>query len=263
MVNKSSPLSQFIWLLTAAFCFIAIGVKAQPKPIITFQKTSHDFGNVQETGGPVSHVFEFTNTGDAPLIIAGVDVSCGCTTPSYSKDPIMPGKAGQVTLSFNPAGRPGRFSKSATIRYNGSPATALLMFNGEVYSGPKREEPIIFAQNFPYNKKTVVLDDPKFAGFVEQVVAKQKRMGKVTVAIESSSSRVPTEKYKTNNELSAARAKEAEKKFRKAFKKAGGNLDLAFFQQHILLVQGPEYAEDWKENAGIYEQYQYIKLLVE
>ena len=89
-------------------------------PVMTFEEKTHDFGTIKEADGPVSHTFEFTNTGNEPLVIINVNASCGCTRPEYSKEPIKPGKKGKIKVTYNPAGRPGEFSKDVKIRTNGN-----------------------------------------------------------------------------------------------------------------------------------------------
>jgi hypothetical protein len=76
----------------------------------------HDFGNVQ-TGTQVSYDFEFTNVGNKPLVITGGMASCGCTTPTFPKEPILPGKKSKITVKFN-AGGPDPFSKTVFIYSN-------------------------------------------------------------------------------------------------------------------------------------------------
>lgn len=87
---------------------------------ITFEEKSHDFGTIKEVDGPVSYSFKFENTGDEPLVIINVNASCGCTRPDYPKEPIRPGKKGEIKITYNPAGRPGEFTKDVKIRTNGS-----------------------------------------------------------------------------------------------------------------------------------------------
>lgn len=95
-------------------------VAAEKGAVMTFAEKTYDFGSIKEADGPVTHVFEFTNTGSEPLVIINVNASCGCTRPEYPKEPVMPGKKGKIKVTFNPAGRPGEFSKEVKIRTNGS-----------------------------------------------------------------------------------------------------------------------------------------------
>lgn len=83
---------------------------------IKFNKVEHDFGNIPQ-GTPVTTEFEVTNTGKAPLIISNVNVTCGCTTPFFTKDPIMPGKKGLIKATFNAAAA-GTFTKGITVVTN-------------------------------------------------------------------------------------------------------------------------------------------------
>src|SRR5688572_17286588 len=86
--------------------------------VITWEKKSHDFGNIVQ-GDKVEHTFYFTNTGNEPLIITNVQVSCGCTTPKgWPRDPIPPGANGEITVSFNSAGKSGIQNKPVTLVTN-------------------------------------------------------------------------------------------------------------------------------------------------
>lgn len=110
------------------------------KPVITFDETEFNFGQVPEEGGRVSHVFEFTNTGDATLILTNVRASCGCTTPSWPKEPVEPGQKAEITVTYNPAGRPGAFTKTVTITANTEPETTTIRIRGEVMPKPAEEQ---------------------------------------------------------------------------------------------------------------------------
>lgn len=85
---------------------------------IEFAQKEYDFGTIAEKKGKVVHEFEFTNTGDAPLMIVSASTSCGCTKPEYPLKPLQPGEKGVLKVTFNPAGRPGEFTKTITIRTN-------------------------------------------------------------------------------------------------------------------------------------------------
>lgn len=87
-------------------------------PMFKFEKGDvHDFGTVKE--GPAAvYVFEFKNVGKAPLIIQNASASCGCTTPDWSKEPVLPGKKGKVTVSYNTQGRVGPIDKTVWIQSN-------------------------------------------------------------------------------------------------------------------------------------------------
>lgn len=91
--------------------FITVASFAQ----MQFSKTTHDFGQVPEAEGEVTYDFVFTNAGKSPIIITDVKSSCGCTTPEWPKQPILPGKTGTVKAIFDPKDRPGIFDKEITV----------------------------------------------------------------------------------------------------------------------------------------------------
>ena len=122
----------YVWLLALT----TTGVVAQPA--ITFDEKRHDFGAIEEVDGNVTHDFTFTNTGNEPLIISNVRTSCGCTAPEYSQEPIAPDSTGIVRITFNPTGRPGKFSKSIYVHTNTNPERTILRIMGEVVRTIKR-----------------------------------------------------------------------------------------------------------------------------
>ena len=90
------------------------------------------FGKINEEDGKVTFVFDFVNRGSGPLVVSRVQASCGCTTPTWTKEPIEPGKKGSITVTYNPAGRPGVFTKTITVYSNATEEQAGLMIKGEV-----------------------------------------------------------------------------------------------------------------------------------
>lgn len=98
----------------------------------------HDFGTIPE--GPAAEVeFVFTNTGKEPINLTNVKASCGCTTPSWSKDPILPGKKGIIKASYATDHRPGGFTKSITVMSDAG--TKVLTIKGNVEEAPKGSVP--------------------------------------------------------------------------------------------------------------------------
>ena len=87
--------------------------------VISFEVKEHDFGDIKQ-GDIVEHTFEFKNSGKMPLIIAGVQTTCGCTATKWSQQPIMPDKTGSITVQFNSAGKQGIQNKVVTIKSNAS-----------------------------------------------------------------------------------------------------------------------------------------------
>lgn len=102
-----------------------------PMTTIEFEETTYDFGFI-ETGGIVSKVFTFTNTGDEPLVITNAKGSCGCTVPEWPQEPIMPGETASLTVEFDSKNKSGKQSKRVTITANTEPAQTFLTIKGEL-----------------------------------------------------------------------------------------------------------------------------------
>lgn len=100
-------------------------------PAITFEEVKYDFGSVVQ-GGTVDHTFKFKNTGTAPLVISNIGVSCGCTTPEWTKDPVAPGKTGTISAHFNSTGKMGMQNKVLTIESNATGGSTTVSLVGEV-----------------------------------------------------------------------------------------------------------------------------------
>ncbi len=103
---------------------------------------THDFGTVKE-GPQAEYVFEFKNNGKEPLIIQNASASCGCTTPEWPKEPILPGKKGKITVRYNTQGRVGPFNKTVFLTSNaaGEKDRYELFIKGNVEgSGVKMED---------------------------------------------------------------------------------------------------------------------------
>lgn len=93
-------------------------------------ETQFDFGTI-EKGTPVTHSFEFRNSGDAPLLISNVKTSCGCTVSAYPKEPIMPGESEKIKVTYN-AAKSGLFNKKVTVLSNADKTNYSLSIKGEV-----------------------------------------------------------------------------------------------------------------------------------
>ena len=120
-----------ILLLGLTFA-LSTSVASAQKTVITCEKSVHNFGEIQEADGKVSHTFIVKNEGTAPLIISNVTASCGCTTPEWTKEPIQAGKEGEVKVTFDPKNRPGNFMKTIRLYGNGMKNGFLLTIRGKV-----------------------------------------------------------------------------------------------------------------------------------
>ncbi|MFM9945219.1 MAG: DUF1573 domain-containing protein [Bacteroidia bacterium] len=104
--------------------------------IISFEHDTWDFGTMTD-GEQVEHEFPFTNTGDKALLISDVQVSCGCTTPGWPREPILPGQAGIIKLGFNSTGKSEKIEKHVTIYSNSTPIKKELHFTAYVKKKPE------------------------------------------------------------------------------------------------------------------------------
>ena len=105
-------------MLIIAVLGFAFSASAQKGAKIEFKDPDNtiDYGTVTKENDNGIRIFEFTNTGDAPLIITNVQSTCGCTVPSKPKEPIMPGKTGQIEVKYNM--NPGPIRKTITVESN-------------------------------------------------------------------------------------------------------------------------------------------------
>lgn len=129
-------------ILLSLSCFVFVSIMAQapapaiPKPspeLLQSRETSFDFGKIPQ-GKPVTHIFEFTNTGKDSLKLDDVRASCGCTTPEWSREKIAPGTTSLIKVGYN-AFADGPFEKNVTITYNGT-QTKVIIIRGTVWKTP-------------------------------------------------------------------------------------------------------------------------------
>ena len=92
----------------------------------------YDFGDIKESDGAATHTFTVLNNGELPLVITRVVASCGCTTPDWSKEPIAPGKTGDIKVTYDTVGRPGPFVKTISVYSNGKTGNYVLTIKGDV-----------------------------------------------------------------------------------------------------------------------------------
>ena len=116
------------------------GGNASSNSPLRFKESVWDFGRIEEVAGPAKHVFEFTNRGSKAVVVEHVAVSCGCTTPEYSREPILPGQKGKITIFYDPTNRPGAFTKEITVSSNGGASRDVLQIKGEVIQRPRTME---------------------------------------------------------------------------------------------------------------------------
>lgn len=113
-------------------------VPAGPSTAMEFEEIEFDFGTVAE-GEKVSHTYKFTNTGSEPLVFSDAKGSCGCTVPKWPREPIAPGKSGEIVVEFNTQGKAGNRNQKVTLTANTNPPQTFLSLKGVVAGGSQPE----------------------------------------------------------------------------------------------------------------------------
>ncbi len=121
-------------LVVALFLGLGFVANAQTPGEFKFDTETHDFGKVV-LNKPVIHIFNFTNVGDAPLIISKVETTCGCTVSEYTQTPVKKGEKGFVKVTLTPAGAALPFNKAITLTSNARQTTKVLYIKGESVAG--------------------------------------------------------------------------------------------------------------------------------
>jgi hypothetical protein len=131
-------------------CLLGVGHKAMGQNIgkanASWEKKAISLGVIKEESGPVRARFIVRNTGDAPLQLYAAVASCGCTTPTWTQQPIAVGDSGFVDAEYNPLGRPGIFNKTVAVSTNSELAMVELLISGNVI-GRK----LTVAEEYPHN----------------------------------------------------------------------------------------------------------------
>ena len=118
----------------SAQVIVAEPTKAVSGPVMTFEKTDIDYGTIAQGADPLRK-FKFKNTGTEPLVIKNARGSCGCTVPSYKKEPVMPGETSEIEVRYDTQ-RIGAFTKSVTIETNEGDQARVLSIHGTVNEKP-------------------------------------------------------------------------------------------------------------------------------
>lgn len=106
-------------------------------PEIVFDKDIHDFETIQQ-GGNGTYDFKFKNTGREPLVISNAKGSCGCTVPSWPKEPIKPGESSTIKVTYDTK-RLGAFTKTVTITSNAKTGQKIITIKGKIEAAPIEE----------------------------------------------------------------------------------------------------------------------------
>ena len=110
-------------------------------PVMKFTEAEFDFGDIRPDS-KVRHTFTFVNAGKSPLLIEDATASCGCTTPSWTKEPVAPGAQGKLEVQFDSRGKQGIISKQVAIRANTQPSITTILIKGNVLNAAKTANPL-------------------------------------------------------------------------------------------------------------------------
>ncbi len=120
----------FSLLVFISIGFVGISQTAKTNETVSFNTVKHSFGKIK-LNVPVTYTFELKNNGSKPLIIEQATAQCGCTTPEYSKKPILKNRNSPLKVTFN-AANPGPFTKTVTVKFLNIPEPSILTIEGEV-----------------------------------------------------------------------------------------------------------------------------------
>jgi len=120
--------------------FVFIGMMFAQRvnqPEVKFDKNVYDYGSIKEEVEVALSEFEFTNIGKSPVVIQRIVASCGCTSPTYTREPILPSKSGKVKVAYNTVHRPGNFRKTIRVYTNVPDTVFTLTIKGNVIPKPR------------------------------------------------------------------------------------------------------------------------------
>lgn len=136
LLNHSKKLNALTQILTLSLVFFASTLIAQPKAtnidvgVLAFDEETIDYGTIAQHEDGV-RTFKFKNRGRAPIVISKVKTTCGCTVPTYSKAPILPGESGSIDIKYDTK-RLGAFTKTITVMSNASEGVKKIKIKGNI-----------------------------------------------------------------------------------------------------------------------------------
>lgn len=142
-------------MIVAGLCRLSAQSVAET---LSFREKTYDFGQIFEKNGKVSHTFVFKNISPVPVLIDEIGSGCGCTTHDYPKEPVLPGRTGKIAIIYNPAYRPGFFSKEIVVYSNSRKNVNRLWVKGTVIptDHPVEEDyPYHFGNRLYFNLKVL------------------------------------------------------------------------------------------------------------
>jgi Protein of unknown function (DUF1573) len=166
---KFLPMKNSVILFTIFFSLFSATLFAQTGSALEFEQTVHDFGEMEQSK-PQDYIFKFKNSSTQPISLTMVKASCGCTTPSYTREPIGAGKTGEIKVQYN-AAKVGDFTKTVRVEYDSLMDKAVtLTIKGTVKAKPGEEANLVM--NLPGSVQTpaVVYSIPRGALAFEKMI---------------------------------------------------------------------------------------------
>lgn len=129
------------YFATIVLLILVLDLRAQngEGAILSLESNSYDFGRIREDIGKLSHTFTFSNTGNSALVLNNVRSTCGCTVPKWSREPVLPGEQGSLTVEFDPRNRNGVFHKTVQIQSTASNSNMFITITGNILPPVKEE----------------------------------------------------------------------------------------------------------------------------
>ncbi|GAB4405971.1 MAG: hypothetical protein OHK0039_07330 [Bacteroidia bacterium] len=142
--------NHLVRLLSVVCLLLAGSLYAQEA--IKFEKTTHEFGELQQ-GDDATYTFRFTNTSAEPVKLTNVRASCGCTTPTWTREAVAPGATGEILVKYSTVNRPGPFTKTVSVTYDSVARPIVLYIKGNVAGAP--QAPV---QNFVHSQGSLAFE---------------------------------------------------------------------------------------------------------
>ena len=137
-MNQTIKIMKKLFFLLVTIVGLGFTANAQTKPAeFKFEKETHDFGKIK-LDQAVSYTFNFTNEGEAPLIITKVEPTCGCTVGEYTQTPVKKGEKGFIKVTVKKSGSPLPFNMAVTVTSNARTTTKVLYLKGETVANTNK-----------------------------------------------------------------------------------------------------------------------------
>lgn len=173
----------FLTLIILLGCYLPSKSQTNPAGVLAVEHNDYNFGEVTQDQGELSHTFVIRNTGTQPFVITNVRSTCACTHPLWTKEPVVPGKKGEVTLHFDPKGYTGAFHKTILVTSTARNTNMFLTIHGVVLT-PNEDEKLEYRMGDLYLQSKQVNFSFVFKGQLAQKSLLIKNQGKHPLEIE-------------------------------------------------------------------------------